>query len=161
MHFVVTLAAWQAAQVACDAPLSALCQTPVLHRTCRTEEPSQQMADSSSPLVKGFEAPMAAVKQAINDAIAELPNESSAGSQTPAASPVAASMTENSGPEPADPPSSEEMPAPMTQHAAVTRKEAAATSQVSLPSVTHCNSLPLLWLYGIVLHPARQFLGQQ
>ena len=33
------------------------------------------MADSYSPLVKGFEEPMAAVEQAINDATAQLPKK--------------------------------------------------------------------------------------
>ena len=104
------------------------------------------MADSYSPLVKGFEEPMAAVEQAINDATAQLPKEtSSAGSQTPAASHVAASMTEMSGPEPADEASSEMIAAAMTQQAAVTREEAAATKQVSLPG-THYVRLPVFAL---------------
>ncbi|CAL5224468.1 g7160 [Coccomyxa viridis] len=96
----------------------------------RTEEPPQHLADSSSPLVKGFEEPMAAVKQAFNDAIAQPPIESLAGSQTPAASPGAASTTGLSGPEPADKAASTELSVPMTQRAALTREEAIAIDQV-------------------------------
>ncbi len=111
--------------------------------TCRTEEPPQHLADSSSPLVKGFEEPMAAVKQAFNDAIAQPPIESLAGSQTPAASPGAASTTGLSGPEPADKAASTELSVPMTQRAALTREEAIAIDQVRLPGTLPCATLCL------------------
>ena len=86
---------------------------------------------------------MAAVKQAVDDAIAQLPRESSAGSQTPAASPGAASTTGVSGPEPAHEAASSGTPAPMTQSAAVTREEAIATNQVRVPGTLPHASLSL------------------
>ena len=87
---------------------------------------------------------MAAVKQAVNDAIAQLPRESSAGSQTPAASPAAASMTGLRGPEPADEAASKELSAPATQTAAVTREEAVAIDQVrQAPVYMQLSALPV------------------
>lgn len=71
---------------------------------------------------------MAAVKQAINDAVAQLPNERLAGSQTPPASPIAAGMATQNGPAA----TSNKTATPTTQQAAVTREEAVAMKQVLL-----------------------------
>ena len=85
---------------------------------------------------------MAAVNQAIDDAIAQLPKQSSAaGSQASAVSPAPGSMTYLSGVTPATQASTEQMSAPTTQRAALTREEAIATDSVRFPFV----GSPLSW----------------
>jgi hypothetical protein len=93
--------------------------------TCRTEEPPKELAHSSSPLVKGLEDPLEAVKHSIDHAVAQLPAETTSIEAAPATPALAVQAG------PASPPKtqSQESAAPLTQAKAVRAIDADATKQ--------------------------------
>lgn len=102
----------------------------ILSMLCRTQKPPQRFAESSSPLVQGFEEPMAAAKEAVDHAAAQLPTEDLSHGRSPAASPLPASSTSLAKPETADDTPALEAAKPLTQLAVLTSEEAGANNLV-------------------------------
>jgi len=101
-----------------------------LFMLCRTQKSPQRFAESSSPLVQDFEESMAAAKEALDHAAAQLPTEDLSHSRSSAASPLPASSTSLAKPETADNTPALEAAEPPTQLAALTSKEAGASKLV-------------------------------
>ena len=110
---------------------------------CRTEKPPQQFAESSSPLVQGFEEPMAAAKEALDHAAEQLPEQDLSHSRLSAASPLPASSTSLAEPETADDTPAQEAAETLTQLAALTSEEAGASNQVQLLIPSMCKAMSL------------------
>ena len=110
---------------------------------CRTEKPPQRFAESSSPLVQGLEEPMAAAKEALDHAAAQLPTEDLSHSRSSAASPIPASSTSLAEPETANDMPAQEAAETLTQLAALTSEEAGASNQVQLLIPSMCKAMSL------------------
>ena len=123
--------------------------------TCRTEEPPKELAHSSSPLVKGLEDPLEAVKHSLDHAVAQLPAETTSTEAAPATPAPAVQAG------PAAPPKtqSQERAAPLTQATAVRAADADATKQarnvLSLRRYLHVQCLTL------VMHDQRHLYVRQ
>ena len=123
---------------------------------CRTEEPPKELAQSSSPLVKGLKDPLEAVKHSIDHVAAQLP----AGTTSPEAAQAAPAPAVQAGPAAPPKTQSQERAAHLTQATAVRAADADAIKQVrnvlSLRRHLHVQCLTLVMHGQKHLH-VRQF----